>query len=430
MTDQKVFVLDYDMISPLGVGNERIFSSLENNYLAGAKIERFPTEGMIYKVAAEINDDLSGIYKHEDSRLKEALVYDRKLELLVACFHLMKDRLDVLFAGTPPDRAGVSLGVGLDIIPFELIDPHLSRFAADPFLAYGNTINHLNKQKGKINQVLNPGDFSAIYLAGKLKLGAFQKVLLTACAASTQAISTAYDSIRTGEADLVLCGGTDSIIDMISYTAFSKLGVISAADRPAQKTCCPFDTRRDGTLAGEGASLIVLASEKAVIRLGVNPKCEILGYGNTLDGYKITAPDPDALGMKRALSQALADADLDPEQVDYINLHGTGTWANDPLELKAIMEVFGDAAESLPISSTKDRHGHAIAAAGGQEFVITCLCMERNLIPCTANLENPIEEDKVNLVRGDNLESDLNICLTNNFAFGGINTVIAMRNVN
>ena len=429
MTDMRVFVLDYDLISPLGVGKERVFSSLANNYLAGAKIERFSTEGMSYKVAAEIKDDLSDLYKHEDSRIKEALVYDRKLELIVSCFHLMKDRLELLFNGTAPDRAGVSLGVGSDVIPFELIDPLLSRYAADLSLAYGNTINHLNQQKGKINQVLNPADFSAIYLANQLRLGAFQKVLLTACAASTQAIALAYDSIRTGEAEMVLSGGTDSIIDMISYTAFSKLGVISAADRPEQKICCPFDIKRDGTLAGESASLIVLANEEAVKRLGVDPKCEILGYGNTLDGYKITAPDPDALGMKRALSQALGNSCLKPEQVDYINLHGTGTWANDPLELKAIIDVFGAAAKSLPISSTKDRHGHAIAAAGAQEFVITCLCMERNLIPCTVNLQRPIEEEKVNLVRENNLKSELNICMTNNFAFGGINTVIAIRNM-
>jgi len=335
----------------------------------------------------------------------------------------------LLFNGNASERAGVSLGVGSDVIPFELIDPLLSKFAADPSLAYGNAINHLNQQKGKINRVLNPADFSAIYLANQLKLGAFQKVLLTACAASTQAIAIAYESIRTGEVEMVLSGGTDSIIDMISYTAFSKLGVLSAADRPEQKTCCPFDIKRDGTLAGESASLIVLASEGAVKRLGVDPKCEILGYGNTLDGYKITAPDPEALGMKRALRQALDNSCLKPEQVDYINLHGTGTWANDPLEVKAIIDVFGSAAESLPISSTKDRHGHAIAAAGGQEFVITCLCMERNLIPCTVNLESPIEVKKVNLVRENNLEGELNICMTNNFAFGGINTVIAIRNM-
>jgi 3-oxoacyl-[acyl-carrier-protein] synthase II len=427
MTDSRVFVLDYDLISPLGVGKERVFSSLANNYLAGAKIERFSTDGMNYTVAAEIKEDLSDLYKHEDSRIKEALVYDRKLELIVACFHLMKDRLEMFFSGTAPDRAGVALGLGADVIPYEQIDPLLSRYASNPSLAYGNTINHLNQKQGKINRVLNPADFSAIYLANKLKLGAFQKTLLTACAASTQAIALAFDSIRTGEADMVLCGGTDSIIDMISYTAFSKLGVLSAADRPENKTCCPFDTRRDGTLAGEGSSLIVLANEGAIMRLGVAPKSEILGYGNTLDGYKITAPDPDAVGMKRALKGALIDACLEPEQVDYINLHGTGTWANDPLEVKSIIEVFGPAAESLPISSTKDRHGHGIAAAGGQEFVITCLCMENNLIPCTVNLESPIEKEKVNLVQGENLEGDLNICMTNNFAFGGINTVIAIR---
>jgi 3-oxoacyl-[acyl-carrier-protein] synthase II len=426
---EKVFVLDYDLISPLGTGKDPVFSSLENNYLAGSRINRFQTDGMNLNIAAEVNDDLSGFYQSEDSRLKEALFYDRKLELLVSCYHLMKTRFDDLVAWIEPERAGVLLGVSSDVIPFELIDPVLCQFSDNPDLAYGNTIDYLNQNKNRINRVLNPSDFTAIFLANKLNLAAFQKVVLTACAASTQAIALAYDSIRSGEADMVLTGGTDSIIDMISYTAFSKLGVITAGDYPDNQTCRPFDISRNGTLAGESASLIVLASGNLVEKLSLEPKLEIMGYGNTLDGYKITAPDPDAVGMIRALGKALSNSGLTPDQVDYINLHGTGTLANDPLELKAIEEIFGEYAKELPISSTKDRHGHAIAAAGGQEFVITCICMENDFIPCTVNLKNPINETGVRLIKEKNIKGRINIGLTNNFAFGGVNTVVSIKRV-
>lgn len=429
MKGQRVFVLDYELVSPLGIGYPAVLSSLKSNHLAGGRITRFPTEGMNISIAAEVKGDLSDLYRSEDIRIQQALHFDRKLELMVGCYHKMKNRLEPLFSGIAPERAGVSLGVGSDVIPFERIDQALSRFSDRPSLAYGNTIISLNRDGDGIRTVLNPPDFIAMYLAGKLKLAAFQQVIKTACAASTQSIAMAFNRIRCGEADMALAGGTDSIIDMISYTAFSKLGVVAADRVPENETCRPFDISRDGTLAGESASLIVLAGEKAVQKMSLEPRLEIMGYGNTLDGHKITAPDPNARGMIRSLEQALTHSGIPPEQVDYINLHGTGTLANDPLELEAVRHVFGEYAEELPISSTKDRHGHAIAAAGGQEFVITCLCMENDLIPSNVNLKKPIDDSGVRLVKNENITGRLKICLTSNFAFGGVNTVLAVKKV-
>lgn len=427
MSIERVFVLDYDLVSPLGVGKDSVFSNLENNYLAGARITRFPTDGMKLNIAAEVKDDLSELYQGEDLRIREALVFDRKLELVVSCYHVMENRLADLFAGVSPEKAGVILGVGSGVIPYELVEPVLNQFSTVPELAYGNAIEYLNRNRKKINQVLNPSDFTAVFLANKLNLAAFQKVVLSACSASTQAIALAFESIRWGETDMVIAGGTDSIIDMISHTAFAKLGVVAPNKYPENQTCRPFDISRNGTLSGEAASLIVLASENYVKKLKLKPKFEVIGYGNTLDGYKITAPDPSARGMIRALSKALSNSGIEPDQVDYINLHGTGTLANDPLELKAIEEVFDNCAGQLPISSTKDRHGHAIAAAGGQEFVITCICMENDFIPCNVNLKKPINETGVRLIKDKNISGRLHICLTNNFAFGGVNTVVAIK---
>ncbi len=173
----------------------------------------------------------------------------------------------------------------------------------------------------------------------------------------------------------------------------------------------------------------VALSADALRSLGRSPELELLGYGNTLDGYKITSPHPDGVGMKRAMARALKDAGLHPRDVDYINLHGTGTRANDPLELEAIMDVFGDDAKKVMVSSTKDRHGHQIAAAGIQELNLLCLAMDNDFVPCTLNLEKPIITEGLDLVMGEDRRRPITVGMTNSFAFGGVNSVIALKKV-
>jgi 3-oxoacyl-[acyl-carrier-protein] synthase II len=171
----------------------------------------------------------------------------------------------------------------------------------------------------------------------------------------------------------------------------------------------------------------VLAGEDTVEALGLTPGMELAGFGNTLDAYKITAPDPSGKGIKRALQEALSDAGIAPGEVDYINLHGTGTRNNDGVELDSLEYVFGDAFKNVALSSTKDRHGHAIAAAGIQEFAILCECMNNDLIPCNLNLEKPISQGEADLVQYQNREKEINIGMTVNFAFGGVNTALVVR---
>jgi len=172
---------------------------------------------------------------------------------------------------------------------------------------------------------------------------------------------------------------------------------------------------------------VIIASEKIAHALDRAPSLEIIGAGNSLDGYKITSPDPAARGMGRAIEAALKDARLQPEDVDYIQLHGTGTYSNDPLELKAIADVFGDCCSDVSVSSTKDRHGHAVAAAGIQELIILFEAMTRNTAPCTVNLQDPIDSHGIDLIQGANKPMNLDICLNHSFAFGGINSVLAVR---
>ena len=427
MEEQKVFVLDYDVVSPLGVGRSNVLSSLRKNVSSEMPISRFVTEGLDNNIACEIKEDLSVYYRHEHPRVLNAAFYDRKLELAVACYYLMEDRLKKLTGQVPSERLGVIMGIGADVFPVELLEQDIIGYLEKSNEPLYEIICKYNQGKCRFNTLANPFDIVSIFLAYKLRLGAFQKSVLTACAASTQAIILGYESIKQGEADMVIVGGADSVINLLSFISFSKLGILAPSNSQSGRICKPFDLNRCGTIAGESAGLCVIAGEELTKEKGFEPKFEILGFGNSLDAYRITSPDPSGDGIKRAIAGALKSSGISPGDIDYINLHGTGTQLNDPVELKTLMEVLGENLKHIPVSSTKDRHGHAIAAAGIQEFAVLCLCMENNLIPCNLNLEKPIIEEDVDLVKIQNREGIINTAMTSNFGFGGVNSSIIIK---
>lgn len=425
----KVYVVDYDSCSPLGLGKSAIKKAIGENKACGDTISLFDPEGLGHSGAAEVRGDLASLYQNESAQIKETIKYDRKFELLVANYHLMKSRLEPLCQKIEPERKGVVLGVGLDVSPLENLQEHFREFSDDPYWSYVNSIRKLNQNNSRLNSVLNPLDLYSIFLADRLNLGAFQRTTLTACAASTQAIVFAAKAIQSGEADLVIAGGTDSIINVMAYIAFGKLAIMASSLEHPSKYCKPMDIGRTGALIGEASGLCVLVNEETVKKFSLQPICEILGFGNSLDGYKITAPDPEGAGMKMAMRDALNSSGIKPSEVDYINLHGTATRTNDEVELLSIMSVFGEDAKKVAVSSTKSRHGHAIAAAGIQEFNLLLGCMEENIIPHTLNLENPIFSGEIDIVLGQNRTKYLQVAMTNNFAFGGVNTAIVIKKV-
>jgi 3-oxoacyl-[acyl-carrier-protein] synthase II len=220
----------------------------------------------------------------------------------------------------------------------------------------------------------------------------------------------------------MLAGGTDSILNNFAYISFGKLGVLT------NDVCMPFDVNRSGAIAGECAGIVVLASEEGVKTLGVDPEFELIGFGNTLDAHKITAPDPSGTSVEKAMRKAMMMAGCGPEQIQYINAHGTGTRSNDEVELKAIERVMGDAAADIYVSSTKDRHGHSIAAAGIQEFQVLLSSMKQSLIPANLNIQKPIETS-LQLPMARNVKATINVGMTNNFAFGGVNCSLIIKHM-
>lgn len=427
--NKRVFILDYETISPLGIGHQEIVESLYANKLVGNSITHFPTLGLCESGAAVIESNLEHLYESESEQIKKAMRFDRKLEFLIACYYLMEKKLQTLFDLADPKRKGVVLGVGLDVSPLELLAPSIEKKTDNIKQAYVQTILDFNINENRLNYLLNPIDLYAVYLAQKLDLRAFQRSVLTACSASTQAIIEGSKALSEGLVDLVLVGGTDSILNQFAYIAFSKLGVISTLQEHPSLYCKPLDQNRAGTLVGEACGLSVLASEDFVQKNGLNPRFEIIGTGLSLDGYKITSPDPEYRGMSRAMKQAIKEAGISADELDYVNLHGTGTLSNDQFEVNALIEALDFKAQNLCVSSTKSRHGHAIAAAGIQEFNILCDCLDHNFIPCTMGLESPIKAPGLDLVQINNMSKTLKIGMTNNFAFGGANASLIIRKI-
>ncbi|ASA56072.1 beta-ketoacyl-[acyl-carrier-protein] synthase family protein [Vibrio gazogenes] len=248
-----------------------------------------------------------------------------------------------------------------------------------------------------------------------------------ACAGATQAIGLAYRAIARGESDCMLSGGGDSVLNVRTLSALYLLGATSTTARWGDQLCRPFDVDRSGLVAGEGACFLLLESEDSALKRGAKIYGEIVGYGSSLDAYKVTAPHPDGEGAIASMQCALNDAGLAPGQIEYINAHGTSTPLNDAIETRAIKSVFGQhSQDGLMVSSTKSMIGHWIAAAGAPEAAACLLALKHQCVPPTMNLESHDPECDLDYVKDQARDVNVNYCLSNSFGFGGLNATLAM----
>ena len=257
---------------------------------------------------------------------------------------------------------------------------------------------------------------------------------LTACAASTQAIGEATDILRRGDADLMLSGGTHTMIHPLGVTGFNRLTALSQHDGDPTEASRPFDRTRGGFVMGEGSGMVVLETLAHAKARGATPLVEVLGYGSSCDAYRITDIQPDGRGAAAAMEQALEEAGLDPHARDaegrpcvhYISAHGTGTKENDSIETRAVKRVFGDLAPSIPMSSIKSMMGHLIAAAGSVELITSALAIERGMLPPTRNLHHPDPDLDLDYVPNQARPAKVDVALSNNFGFGGQNDTLVI----
>jgi 3-oxoacyl-(acyl-carrier-protein) synthase len=250
----------------------------------------------------------------------------------------------------------------------------------------------------------------------------------TACASGSQAVGTAMKLIRRGAADHVLAGGFDSMIHPIGLASFCLLGALSPDNEAPERASRPFDATRNGFVLGEGAGLLVLEEWSAARRRGARIYAELAGDGNSLSSYRITDPNPSGDGPIQAMRQALTTADARPEDVDYLNAHGTSTLMNDRSECAAVRAVFGAQAGQVGVSSTKSLMGHLIAGAGAVEAVVCALAIHHEVLPVNANLTTPDPECDLDFVRGKPRARRIRVALSNSFGFGGSNSCLALRN--
>jgi 3-oxoacyl-[acyl-carrier-protein] synthase II len=250
---------------------------------------------------------------------------------------------------------------------------------------------------------------------------------LTACAASSQAIGEAFEILRRGEADVMLSGGTHSMIHPFGVTGFNLLTALSTRNDEPTRASRPFDRDRDGFILGEGAGMIVLEELEHARRRGATLYGEVVGYGSTADAFRITDSHEVGRGAIACMRQALADARLNPEDVDYINAHGTSTDVNDKIETLAIKQTFGATAYRVPISSTKSMMGHLIAAAGSVEAIVCLLAIRDGVLPPTINLDHPSPDCDLDYIPHVARRTKVDVALSNSFGFGGQNIALILR---
>jgi 3-oxoacyl-(acyl-carrier-protein) synthase len=269
-------------------------------------------------------------------------------------------------------------------------------------------------------------DMASGQLSIKLGARAVNYALVSACASGADCIGEAANIIRRGEADAAIAGGTEAAITPIVVAGFVAAKALSGNIAP-ETASRPFDVNRDGFVIAEGAGMLVLESEEHALARGATILAELAGYGATSDAYHITQPDENGLGAVRAMKRSLAQANLEPDDVDYINAHGTSTPLNDRQETLAIKKVFGDYAHTVPISSTKSMTGHSLGAAGAIEAGACILTIQNGIIPPTIHLESPDPQCDLDYVPGAARSAAVDVVMTNSFGFGGHNASLVFR---
>jgi 3-oxoacyl-[acyl-carrier-protein] synthase II len=421
--DRRVVVTGVGVWSPIGTSWDSFREGLARGTSGVGLISNFDASSFPVRIAGEAPDvDFSAF--NLDEPVRTALGRDRKSAFgLSAAHQAIGDAFPDGLNGSNPiaHRRASVMAAGLEV--FHLED--LALTDDGDLDAEEMKRRYDSRQAGSFMQM--PADLGA-RLANTL-WGAEGPVLtnVSACAASTQAIGQAYEIVRDGIADAVLCGGYDSMINPLGVGGFSMLGALSERNDLLSKASRPFHRERDGFVLGEGAGALILEEMESALVRGAAIYGEVMGYATTLDSHHLTDPHPEGRGATEAFGRALSDAGIEPEEVHYINAHGTGTPKNDPVESAAIRNVWGKSAQDIPVSSTKSQIGHLISAAGAVEFLAGLQAFETDILPATINLDDIDPECALNHIAGSPLKRPVDVFVKSSFGFGGQNAVLVCR---
>ena len=407
---KRVVITGLGVVSPVGNTVEELWEALISGKSGAGKITRFDVSDFTTQIAAEVKgfDPLNYIDKKEARRMDLSEQYS-----LATAFQVMQDaKLDS--NSYDPEKAGTIIGSGIGGI--ETLEKQHSIYLKDG--------------PGRVSPFFVPMmiiDMSAGLVSIRYNLKGPNYATVSACASGANAIGDAFKIIQRGDAEVMIAGGSEASITPLSLAGFCSARALSTRNEEPEKASRPFDKLRDGFVMGEGSGMIVLESLEHAQRRGAKIYAEMIGVGMSSDAYHITAPAPGGEGAARAMKLALQDAELEPEDVDYINTHGTSTDLGDISETQAIKNVFGERAYKIPANSTKSMIGHLLGAAGAVELIAVLKSMEKGVLHPTINQEVPDPECDLDYVANQSREARIRVALSNSFGFGGHNITLIVK---
>ena len=407
--ERRVVVTGIGLVTPLGIGTEASWQACIAGKSGVGPITRFDAKDLPCRIAAEVRGFDAALYMDR----KEARRNDLFIQYGLAAAHLAL--LDASLPVDQPlgDRVGVVVGSGMGGLA-TLEDTHLTA---------------VNRGHRKVNPFFIPSiivNLAAGQISIKHGAGGVNYAPVSACATGNHSIGESMRHIAHGDVDVMIAGGTEATISLLGIAGFTAARALSERNDAPEKASRPFDRDRDGFIAGEGAGILILEELEHARARGARIYCELTGYSATADAFHIT--QPSGAGAERAMKLCLDDAGLKPEDVQYLNAHGTSTPVGDIAETKAIKRVFGDHAKNgLMVSSTKSMTGHMLGAAGGVEAAFTALALYHGIVPPTINLDNPDPECDLDYVPNKAREVRFKAALSNSFGFGGTNAVLALQ---
>lgn len=412
MTKQRVVVTGMGMLTPVGLTVDETWKNILSGVSGVAPVEGFDTTEYSTKIWAKV--------KHPDLEHHLSLKEARKMDMFTQYGMLAADEAwadsGVILDEAASYRAGVAVAAGIGGI--QTITTNQAKLLAggprrvSPFFIPAGIINMVAGQISIKHGLKGPNI-----------------AVVTACTTGTHNIGLAARMIAYGDADLMVCGGSEMACTPLCLAGFSALRSLSKRNDDPEKASRPFDKERDGFVMGEGAGVLVLESYERAKARGAHMYAELVGFGMSADAYHITAPDEHADGAARAMQAALDDAGISPDQVDYINAHGTSTYLNDRNETKAIKRVFQDHAYDLAVSSTKSMTGHLLGAAGAVEAIFCVLALRDQIAPPTINLDHPDEGCDLNFVPHRPQKRHMDYALSNSLGFGGTNGSLLFKRI-
>lgn len=404
---KKVVITGIGVVSPIGIGKDNFWKNLVDGKSGVSKITLFDPSGLETQIAGEVKDfDPLDYMDKTDARRNDRFTQF----VIVASDEAIKDA-ELNMDKVDRFRAGVIIGSGIGGLQ-TLMDQH---------------IVYLEKGPKRVSPFLIPmmiANMASGTVSIRHRLNGPNMCVVSACASANHSIGEAFKYIERGDADIMLCGGAEAPIVPLGVAGFINMKAVSSRNDEPEKASRPFDRGRDGFVISEGSAVLVLESEEHALKRGAKIYAYISGYGATGDAYHIAAPEPTGIGAQKCMENAIKDAGLKPEDVDYVNAHGTSTPVGDKAEVLAIKNLFGEHAYKIKISSNKSMLGHLLGAAGGVETVATALTVKEGLVPPTINLDDP--EFDLDFVPHKAVKADIRVAINNSFGFGGHNASLVI----